>query len=68
MIRQRSAIDISDDDPKVYVPAIKARFQNSEWDKMLELDALPEGRQELAYDDFLTWRRALMADVIRKGV
>ena len=59
-------LDISDGDPKDYVPAIRARF-NGDWEKMMDLHALPKDWHEMPYAAFLAERRILMADVIRRG-
>ena len=59
-------IDISDEDPKSYVPALRNSF-NGDWDKMLEQHALPKDWHLMPYETFLTARRSLMADIIRKG-
>lgn len=34
---------------------------------MMELHALPEAWETMAYEDFLPRRRVLMADIIRRG-
>lgn len=60
-------IDISDDDPKRYVESIRGRFKAPEWQTMHELHALPDDWQDMRYDEFLTRRRQLMADIIRRG-
>ncbi len=60
-------IDISDDDPAVYVPAYRDLFSGRSWKAMHELHALPAGWEDMSYDDFLTERRKLMAKIIRTG-
>jgi hypothetical protein len=60
-------IDISDDPPTTYVPRIRARFGAEEWQRMLELHALPEGWEQMGYGDFLVKRRRLMANIVRRG-
>jgi hypothetical protein len=60
-------IDISDDDPAVYVPAYRDLFNGRSWKAMHELHALPAGWEDMSYDDFLTERRKLMAKIIRRG-
>jgi hypothetical protein len=60
-------IDISDDDPAVYVPAYRDLFNGRSWKAMHELHALPTGWEDMSYDDFLTERRKLMAKIIRRG-
>jgi hypothetical protein len=60
-------IDISDDAPSDYVPALRSRFSADDWAIMHEHHALPEDWQTLSYDDFLVERRKRMAAIIRKG-
>ena len=60
-------IQISDDPPASYVPQIRARFGEDEWRCMQELHALPEGWEQMDYDEFLVARRGLMADIVRRG-
>jgi len=60
-------ISISDAPPREYVPEIRSRFSSSEWEKMQELHALPDGWESMSYQDFLTQRRRLMAAIIRRG-
>lgn len=60
-------LEISDDDPKDYVPAVAERFADTEWKLMHEMHALPDGWENLTYDEFLDQRRKLMASIIRRG-
>ena len=60
-------IDISDSPPSEYVPAIRDRFSSSQWAKMQESHALPEGWELMDYPEFLDKRRQLMAAIIRRG-
>lgn len=60
-------IDISDDPPSEYVPAIKSRFTNEQWAAMNEFHALPANWETMVYSDFLEQRRKLMAGIIRRG-
>lgn len=60
-------LEISDDDPKDYVPAVAERFSDPEWQVMHELHALPSGWETMTYDEFLEQRRKLMASIIRRG-
>jgi hypothetical protein len=60
-------IDISDEAPVDYVPALKQRFSASEWAAFHELHALPDGWERMEYADFLDKRRKLMAQIIRRG-
>lgn len=67
MLEWPDNIDISDDPPAEYVPKIKARFSDSEWQRMQELHALPEDWEHMSYLDFLLARRKLMANIVRRG-
>jgi hypothetical protein len=60
-------IDISDSPPAEYVPEIRERFSDSEWTRMHELHALPDGWEKMSYEDFLNFRRSLMARIIQRG-
>lgn len=60
-------IEISDSPPSHYVPEIRGRFPNGQWERMCELHALPAGWEHMSYQDFLGHRRELMASIIRQG-
>lgn len=60
-------LDISDDSPYEYVPAVRKRFSSDEWETMCAAHALPEGWEQMEYPEFLTQRRSLMAGIIRSG-
>lgn len=60
-------INISDTPPFEYLPNMRSRFTVDEWEKMCRLHALPEGWENLPYDEFLAYRRVLMAEIIRQG-
>lgn len=60
-------IDIRAKSPADYVPEIKKRFSQNEWQRMHELHALPAEWEQMEYVNFLVARRRLMADVIRRG-
>lgn len=60
-------IDISDDDPAVYVSVYRELFNDQNWNAMHELHALPTGWEGMSYDHFLNERRKLMAQIIRRG-
>jgi hypothetical protein len=60
-------IDISDTPPKEYLPKMQKRFDTEIWSKMCELHALPQGWEEMTYENFLIERRKLMADIIWRG-
>jgi len=60
-------IAISDDPPSDYMPRIRQRFPDHEWQYMSELHALPDRWEYMAYDEFLEKRRLLMLQIIKKG-
>lgn len=60
-------IDINDDAPSKYVPAVLGRFDAVSQERMQREHALPEGWENMSYDDFLAARRLLMASVIKEG-
>lgn len=62
-------IEIGDSSPGEYVPTIKERFweKPTEWCRMQELHALPDGWETVPYDNFLHERRKLMAAITRRG-
>jgi len=60
-------VEISDDPPSVYVPMMRARFDDEEWELLHTLHALPPSWESMPYDTFLVERRRLIADVIRRG-
>ena len=60
-------LDISDSPPAAYVPAIRARFADDEWEAMREAHALPKEWEHMNYGAFLRQRRALMAAIIHRG-
>ncbi|ERJ20057.1 Protein of unknown function DUF262 [Salinisphaera shabanensis E1L3A] len=60
-------IDISNKAPDVYVPEIRSRFDENDWQRMLYLHALPHGWENMAYDQFLDKRREAMAQIVREG-
>jgi hypothetical protein len=60
-------LGISDTPPFEYVPKIRARFSGEKLRVMQELHALPEGWEQMSYDEFLIRRRELMAAIIRRG-
>src|SRR5262249_414789 len=60
-------VGISDTPPFEYVPEIRARFSDPELKVMQDLHALPEGWEQMSYDQFLIRRRELMAAIIRRG-
>ena len=61
-------IDISDAPPSEYVPVLRERFSDDvEWNAMCDSHALPSGWETMDYQDFLTQRRRLMANIVRRG-
>lgn len=60
-------IDISDSDPKDYVPTILAerKITAEKWKQACAEHALPEGWQNMSYNSFLIERRKLMSAMIR---
>ena len=60
-------IDISDDAPSKYVPELRKRFSDEDWQRMHEHHALPADWHNMSYETFLIERRKLMAAIIRKG-
>ena len=65
MVEWNDNIKISDQPPSVYVPEMKRRFDDKEIERMYYWHALPDGWENMEYDDFLRQRRELMARVIR---
>lgn len=59
--------DISDQAPADYLPDMKARFSQTELERMYRLHALPPNWEHLDYHEFLEKRRELMAQVIAEG-
>ena len=60
-------IGISDEAPAEYVPILRKRFTEKEWTTMCGMHALPDGWENMGYPQFLSQRRSLMADIIRRG-
>lgn len=62
-------IRISDMAPADYVTMIREQkiYSDDEWKAMYAMHALPEGWENLSYQDFLEQRRHLMAGIIRQG-
>jgi hypothetical protein len=58
---------ISDEDPSEYVPMLRLRFPDEDWQVMHQMHALPVGWESMSYDEFLQKRRLLMAQIIRRG-
>lgn len=60
-------LEISDSAPSDYMPKIRKRIKDSDWQSMQDLHALPDDWESMAYEKFLEERRKRMADVIRRG-
>ena len=60
-------IDISDDEPILYVERYKSKLDEDSYAKHLADNAIPMGFEHLDYFDFLDERRKLMADIIKKA-
>lgn len=60
-------ISISDDPPSEYLSRMRERFDEATWKEMCELHALPERWETMSYEEFLPKRRALMAQIIKRG-
>lgn len=61
-------LGISDAPPSEYVPQMKSRFSSQQWEQMCSIHALPSEWENMPYEEFLSKRRPLMAQIIRKGV
>lgn len=53
--------------PREYLPEIRSRFTEEEWERMCRLHALPKDWEHFPFEEFLRQRRPLMAEIIRKG-
>lgn len=60
-------IAISDAPPSHYVPQVRSRFSQEDWQAMHELHGMPQAWETMSYSDFLAARRSLMAAIIRRG-
>ena len=60
-------IAISDDAPALYVEKFKKKLGEDIYAKHLENNAIPIGFESLDYFDFLSKRRKLMAEIIKKA-
>ena len=65
MVEWGDNLKISDQPPSEYVPVLNKRFKGKELERMYYWHALPDGWENLEYEDFLRQRRELMAKVIR---
>lgn len=60
-------ITISDRPPYEYVPEFKEKLGNEKFEKACYNNALPEGFENMEYNEFLSLRRSLMAKIIKKA-
>ncbi len=60
-------IEISDKNPKDYVAKYRQKLGAVSYQKACEDHALPENFEEMDYMDFLSQRRVLMAQIVRKA-
>lgn len=60
-------IYISNDDPKVYVAKYREKMGPEEYRRNCHEHALPEGFENLGYEEFLQQRRKLMAGLIKEA-
>lgn len=58
---------ISSEDPRVYLPVMKASVSDERWKQQVYWHALPVGWEQMDYPVFLEKRRRLMAKVVRDG-
>ena len=54
--------------PKDYIPRLRKDFSEAAWGRMCLDHALPQGWENLDYQEFLAARRDLMAALIRRGM
>ena len=59
--------EISADDPRTYLPQMKANMDPVRWKRHEYWHALPTGWEHMEYPAFLERRRTLMAQVIKDG-
>ena len=60
-------IYISDDAPSVYVAKYRSELGEEAYEEACLQHALPEGFEDMDYEEFLGKRRMLMAQLIKKG-
>jgi hypothetical protein len=60
-------IDISDNPPSVYVGNYKTKLGGEGYIKACTENALPKGFENMEYHEFLSKRRILMSEIIRKA-
>lgn len=60
-------VEIADSPPSTYAPEMAERFSVADLQSMYRWHALPDGWEEMVYEDFLERRRGLMAEVIQEA-
>ncbi len=60
-------IYISDDEPSVYVARYREELGEAAYAEACRQHALPEGFENMDYEEFLSKRRGLMAQLIKRG-
>jgi len=60
-------VAIADSPPNEYVPLLAEKFSPADLKQIYAWNALPEGWESMAYDEFLVIRRDLMAALIKQG-
>lgn len=60
-------IEISDKAPSIYLPKYSKRYDSNELTQMRYWHALPDGWENMPYDEFLEARRKAIAQVVRDG-
>ena len=66
-VEWRDNVEISDQPPWEYVPALWERFSEKNLAPMYRYHALPDGWEHLDYWEFLGRRRELMAQIVREA-
>lgn len=67
LVEWNDNISISDTPPFEYFPKYAERFNANELDEMLHWHALPDGWENMKYQEFLEQRRKLIAKVTKEG-
>jgi hypothetical protein len=67
LVEWKDNVDISDQPPEKYAPALEQRFTPSELDLMYRMHALPAQWYKMPYAEFLEGRRKRIAAIIREG-
>ena len=66
-IDYQTNIDISDDNPKEYIPRYREKYSSEDFAIHCKNNALPEGFENMNYFEFLEERRKLMVSIIKKA-